>query len=182
VKEIILAAVSGAILVLLITFVLRVWHVRRRARAFVGLYLIALLGLAVTYWMTPQDLFGVPQTLALPNKPVGLLFAMFLYTAGFFGGVLQLYNLADRGLSLRMLIDIAETPSRSITAEQMVSAYSGGNGLQWMYAKRLEDMTQAHVILVDETHARLTPKGRTAAGIFLILKKFCRIAPVANAR
>src|SRR5450631_2559343 len=109
-KEIIVAAVSGALLCTLVTIAFRIWRFEHRARMLLSVFFICLCALVTLYMLTPDDFCGLSNDTIVPSRTAGLLFCFFLYTAGFFGGVLQIYNLADRGLSLRMLIDISMCP------------------------------------------------------------------------
>jgi hypothetical protein len=111
---------------------------------------------------------------------VDLAFAVFLYSVGFFGGILQLYNLADRGFSLRILIDILEAPSQSLSLDDVMRSYSAGRGIDWMYAKRLEDMQSAGLAKVEGECLVLTPKGQRVAKLFTWLQEFARVAPTAG--
>lgn len=90
-------------------------------------------------------------------------FACFLYTAGFWGGLVQLYNLADRGLSLRMLIDAVESPGSAVTASGIVSGYAAGRGLAWMYEKRLSGLARTGLIERRDGMASITARGRSVA-------------------
>src|ERR1700757_2239549 len=101
-KEIFVAALSGTLLCVLATIIFLTWQIKRRARTLLQVYLVCLCVLVATYLVTPDDLYVLPGDMVVPSRAAGLLFCGFLYSAGFFGGVLQIYNLADRGLSLRM--------------------------------------------------------------------------------
>jgi hypothetical protein len=95
------------------------------------------------------DLGFLPSEMVMPIAWVDIAFAVFLYGVGFFGGLLQLYNLADRGFSLRIPIDILEAPSQGMRLDDVLQGYSWGRGIGWMYAKRLEDMQTAGLAEVE---------------------------------
>src|SRR5438132_563254 len=107
-----LALAVGSILAycVVITVVLRLGRVRQRALVMTVIFILSLpvfIALCVT-------------ALASEADPVAeAAFAALLYMAAFFGGILQLYNLADRGLSLRMLIDIHQAPDGCCTAREV---------------------------------------------------------------
>ena len=103
-----------------------------------------------------------------------LLFALALYAAGFFGGILQLYNLADRGLSLRMLIDILEEPSSTLSPDRMITRYGGGQGIVWMYDKRIHDMIFSNLVKESNGNLILTRRGFALARIYSALRAIAR--------
>jgi hypothetical protein len=169
-KEIIVAALSGALLCVLVTIIFRAWRIERRARLLLHVYLICLCALAAIYLATPDDLGVLPRAMVVPSRAAGLLFCGFLYSAGFFGGVLQVYNLADRGLSLRMLIDISLSEAGTMTPLEMTRAYAAGKGLDWMYNKRLDGMVATGLARWVDDSIQITPKGAGLARLFSRLK------------
>ena len=98
--------------------------------------------LAVVYLLTPADLWLLPDALLDDPPWFGLVFCLGLWFAGFFGGILQLYNLTERGMSLRMLIDVAQSGDRGMTADEIMRDYSAGQGIAWMYQKRLDGLLE----------------------------------------
>lgn len=174
-KAVILPLVVGLLLFAAISARLRWVPPKQPARALLGLYLAFLPVLLVAYAATPADLgFLGPQSVA-PVFPLELAFAVFLYTAGFFGGLLQLYNLADRGLSLRILIDILQARRGAMTAEEVVKGYAAGRGIAWMYQKRLEGMGYAGLAEIRDNRLVLTARGHSAARFFARLQRFARL-------
>jgi hypothetical protein len=143
-------------------------------------FLSVLPVLLVAHLLTPPDLGFLPAELVMPIACVDIAFAVFLYSVGFFGGILQLYNLADRGFSLRILIDILEAPSQVMTLDGIMQGYSADRGIAWMYAKRLEDMQSAGLAKVEGGSLVLTRKGRRVAGLFAWLQEFARVAPTPS--
>jgi hypothetical protein len=152
---------TGATLgyLLLITAVLRVASNTRRARLMTRVFLLTIPLAVVIHTLTPANLGVLPDMLVEPNQALDLAFGIFLYCAAFFGGVLQLYNLAERGFSLRILIDIDEYPTRCMDLARVLHLYSAGRGIDWMYAKRIDDMVGSRLISIDETLARNTRSG-----------------------
>ena len=130
----------------------------------VGLLLFAVISFRLRY--------------SAPKEPARTL---FLYSAGFFGGLLQLYNLSDRGLSLRMLIDILESPRGGMTTGDVAANYGAGCGIAWMYGKRLEGIAYAGLAEMHEKKMVLTARGRKLARLFAFLQNFARVdAPGAS--
>ena len=169
-KEVIVAALSGALLCVLATIIFQAWQIERRARLLLLVYLICLCVLLAIYLATPGDLGVLPRDMVVPNRAAGLLFCSFLYSAGFFGGVLQIYNLADRGLSLRMLIDISLSETGTMTPLDMTRAYAAGKGLDWMYDKRLMGMVATGLAQRVGESIQITKKGTSLARLFFRLK------------
>ena len=157
---ILLASGFGLATALLMTVILRRAQGKGLLKQLAMLYLAGVAALAVSSHLVISP-SGADHWLA-----VG--FACFLYTAGFWGGLLQLYNLADRGLSLRMLIDALESPEAAVTAGGTVSGYAAGRGLTWMYAKRLSGLAQAGLIERRDGMAVITARGRCAARLMAL--------------
>src|SRR5690242_417782 len=95
------AAYMGAITVLFLCC-----RVRHRAAAMTRVYLATLPVFVALHRLTPADLGFLPAQLTEPRAVIDLAFGILLWTAAFFGGILQLYNLADRGFSLRIIMDV----------------------------------------------------------------------------
>jgi hypothetical protein len=179
-KAILVAALAELLLFVCVSWGLRSGIARQRAR----LMLIAFIGvlpvLLAIHLLTPPDLGFLSAEHVMPIAWVDIVFSVFLYGVGFFGGILQLYNLADRGFSLRILIDILEAPSQAMRLDDVMRGYSAGRGIAWMYAKRLNDMQSAGLVRVDGECLVLTPKGRRVAKLFTWLQEFARITPKAG--
>jgi hypothetical protein len=179
-KAILLAALAGLLLFICVSACLRSGITQRRARLMLIAFLSVLPVLLAVHLLTPPDLGFLGTKLVMPIAWVDIGFAVFLYGAGFFGGILQLYNLADRGFSLRILIDILESPLQVMSLEDIMKGYSAGRGIAWMYAKRLEDMQSAGLAKVEGESLVLTPKGQRVAKLFAWLQVFARVAPTTR--
>jgi hypothetical protein len=175
-KEIIVAALSGALLCVLATVIFQAWQIERRARTLLQVYLICLCVLVVIYLVTPDSLYVLSRDIIVPSRAAGLLFCGFLYSAGFFGGVLQIYNLADRGLSLRMLVDISLSHAGKMTPLEMTRAYAAGKGLDWMYDKRLDGIVATGLARWVGDSIQITPKGAVLARLFSRLKAYAEVS------
>jgi hypothetical protein len=179
-KAILLAALAELVLLICVSICLRSGHIQRRARLMLIAFLFVLPVLLAAHLFTPPDLGFLSAGFVMPMGWIDLAFSMFLYGVGFFGGLLQLYNLADRGFSLRILIDVLEAPSGAISLDDVMQGYSAGRGITWMYGKRLEDMQSAGLARVEGECLALTPKGRRVARLFEWLQQFARVAPAAR--
>jgi hypothetical protein len=179
-KAILLAVLAGLLLFACASSGLRSGITQRRARLMLVAFLSVLPVLLAVHLLTPPNLGFLSAELVMPIAWVDIAFAMFLYGVGFFGGILQLYNLADRGFSLRILIDILETPSQAMRLDDVMQGYSAGRGIAWMYTKRLEDLQNAGLAKVEGESLVLTPKGQRVAKLFTWLQEFARVAPTAR--
>jgi hypothetical protein len=173
-KAILIAALFGILLFGAASSCFRQAQTTRRARLLVMLFLWALPLLVLVHLTTPDDLGFLSSSWVAPYWWVDLGFCFFLFASGFLGGLLQLYNLADRGLSLRMLIDILQSRDGALSAEEIVTSYSAGHGIVWMYQKRLGDMTAAGLIVARSDAICLSVKGRRMADLFAALREFVR--------
>jgi hypothetical protein len=179
-KAILLATLAESLLFVVVSACLRSGMTRRRARLMLIAFLCVLPGLVVLYLLTPPDLGFLRAEMVIPIAWIDLAFAVFLYTVGFFGGILQLYNLAERGFSLRILIDILEAPAQVMSLDGVMKGYSAGRGIAWMYAKRLEHMQSTGLARIDGDCLVLTPKGQRVAKLIAWLQEFARVASRAG--
>lgn len=174
-KGIILASLASGVSFVLATAILRLWRIERRAYAFLWVFAICF-GLVIAVDLaTPSDLMILPETLVATPRWFDLTSALFFFAAAFFGGVLQIYNLADRGLSLRILIDLQEQPDRRGTIESLFNEYGAGKGIGWMYQKRIDDMIRNGLIAIEDNIVTLTPRGAITARIFSIFRHLLRV-------
>ena len=178
-KAIFLSLAAGVILFGTITVRLRLAPTDNRVGPMLQIFFVILALLVVANLLSPANLGFLPETLTLHFVWVDLIFSLFLYAAGFFGGVLQLYNLADRGFSLRILIDIMESRDGHISIDQVMQGYSAGHGIDWMYDKRIEGIVRTGLVILDGDRMVLTSKGLRAASVLAWLQDFLRV-PQAN--
>lgn len=173
-KAILLAAAMTLVLFVVATLLLRTIRTPRRVRALTLGYAVCLALLAALWCSTPDDLGFLPAALLTEPRWLDFTAALFFFTAAFFGGVLQLYNLADRGFSLRILIDAMESPATG-DIDRMMANYSRGQGISWMYRKRMDGLLAGGIVTVSGGAVALTPKGTRAAALFSALRDFLRV-------
>jgi hypothetical protein len=173
-KAILLALLAGLSVLGTTTVIFRVASAARSAKTMLLVFLIIAPVLTGLVLLTPADLGFLPTMLVSPLTVVDLGFALFLYTAGFFGGLLQLYNLADRGFSLRILIDAHELQFGCTSLDLVMTGYSAGKGIAWMYRKRIDGMTATGLIRLEAGNMELTGKGWRVARGFGWLRDFTR--------
>ncbi len=178
-KAICLASAMTVMLFVVATLALRYKQSPHRVRQLTLCYLACLVALALLWGQTPEDLgFLAPGLLAEPRW-LDLAAMLFFFSAAFFGGVLQLYNLADRGFSLRILIDLMEA-LEPVDLDQMMTGYSRGRGISWMYRKRIDDLLAGGFIGKSAGSLALTPKGAAFAPLFARLRRFFRLQAVGQ--
>jgi len=174
-KAICLAALAILVYTLVVTVGARSYKTDRRALVMTMTFACSLMALAVLWYATPADLGFLPaQLLAEPPWLDGAA-TLFFFSSAFFGGVLQLYNLADRGFSLRILIDTLESDAGTTDIDDILTGYSRGRGMAWMYHKRLDGMLQGGFVRAEQDSILLTPKGARKAAIFAALRRFSRL-------
>jgi hypothetical protein len=137
------------------------------------IYFVCLIGAASLWFVTSADLGFLAHSLRIEPPWLDLSLMLFFFSAAFFGGILQLYNLADRGLSLRILIDFAEADSRIIDIDWLVANYGGGKGLAWMYGKRITGMLETNLVERKAEMIELTSKGVRAAAVLFPFVASC---------
>jgi len=166
-KAICLASAMTVVLLVLVTFCFRLYPSAHRARQMLLVYLFCLAVLVALWFATPDDLGLLGRSLLA--KPTWLDFAatLFFFSAGFFGGALQLYNLCDRGFSLRILVDMLEAPTGGVDVDYLSANYSSGRGLVWMYRKRIDDIVAARFVIHTNKSVTLTAKGQMLADLFI---------------
>jgi hypothetical protein len=173
-KAILLASGASALLFILGTWRLRSAPARGGAATLLGAFLVVLAALTAAYLLTPPDLGILHPRLQIRPAALDFAFALFLFGAAFFGGILQLYNLAERGLSLRMLIDILHSSKGEMTVEEVRKSYGGGRGIASMYEKRLDGLCETGLAVRRGGDLALTERGRQAAAVFSRLRQFVR--------
>ena len=161
-QPIFIALLAEVICFLLMTLILRVVRTEKKAKMITCCFLAVLPLLILFHILSPS------------YDGVSLIFSIFLYVAGFFGGLLQLYNLADRGFSLRILIDIDESPSKQMSLDEIMTGYSQGRGIEWMYTKRIEDMKLQNLVTIVNGIVSNTEKGGKVATLFSRLRRCFR--------
>ena len=176
-KAVILATAMTIVLLVIVTLVLRFHPTPRRARQMMLSYFACLIGTALVWFATSADLGFLAQSLLIEPPWLDLSLMLFFFSAAFFGGVLQLYNLADRGLSLRILIDFAEVDPRIIDTDWLIANYGGGKGLAWMYEKRIAGMLETNLVERRASTIALTSKGARTAAVLFAVRRFLRLEP-----
>jgi hypothetical protein len=166
-KAICLASAMTVVLLALVTFCFRLYPSAHRARQMLFVYLFCLAVLVALWFATPDDLGLLGRSLLTKPASLDLAAMLFFFSVAFFGGALQLYNLCDRGFSLRILIDMLEAPTDAVDVDYLTTNYSSGRGLVWMYRKRIDDIVAARFINQVNKRIVLTAKGEMFADLFI---------------
>jgi hypothetical protein len=174
-KAVIVAAAMTLVLLVLVTLAFRLHPTDRRARQMTLLYIVCVLAAVLVWFVTPFDLGFLAPSLLIEPRWLDLLLMLFFFSSAFFGGILQLYNLADRGFSLRVLIDLNATTPCSGGVDTLVKTYGGGQGLAWMYGKRLHGLLAGDFVRRNGDTLELTPRGRRTAEMFDAAHRFLRL-------
>jgi hypothetical protein len=174
-KAIGLASTMTIVLLLFATLTFRLFQSEQRVRQLAVLFAICAALLVCVWLATPDDLGVLSPSLMVVPRWLDLLLALFFFSAAFFGGVLQLYNLADRGFSLRILIDALEHPSGTVDIDRLIAEYGGGRGIRWMYDKRVGDMLQGEFIARAADNLVLCRKGVSLGDLFTHVRRFLRL-------
>ena len=173
-KGLLLAAAGSLALAAVITVLLRLARPEWRVRALLRTFVASLPVFAAAYLLTPADLWILPSRL-VDGRVVGACYGLAVYGALFLGGWLQLYNLAERGCSLRILIDVDEHPGRAMTPADVLRAYGGGRGMDWMVAKRLDGLVTEGFAELRSGRLEPTARGRRAAAVFAATRRALRL-------
>jgi hypothetical protein len=170
-KSLLLATAFAVGYLIVATLLFRLFSVQKRAKAMTLLFLASTVPLTVLFFATPADLGFLPVWLTEPIFLVDYCFCMFLYAGAYGGGILQLYNLADRGFSLRIVIDVAKNP-QGLSTDEIFHGYSEGQGLPWMYEKRIQNLLENEMCEVKEGQLRNLSAGTRLAKFFGGLRTF----------
>ena len=173
-KSLLLAVGFTLAYLIVVSVLFRFFTIQKRARAMTLLFIFMMPALTVLYMMTPADLGFLPALLTEPIFLVDYFFCMFLCAAAYGGGILQLYNLADRGFSLRIVIDVSRHAD-GLTVDQIFSAYSDGKGLPWMYDKRIQNLLENQMCTIQRGQLQNLPSGTRLAKLFGRLRAFLHL-------
>jgi hypothetical protein len=175
VKAIILAGCGALAYLALATVLFRVTVPRSRATAMLGLFAATVPLLIAAHILTTPDLGVLPPALTNPSAPVDFAFTLFLYLTAFLGGSLQLYNLAERGFSLTIMMDVVRAGERGMTLDDVRRGYSRGHGIGWMFEKRIRDMQAGDAIALEGDDVVLRPRGARVAALAGAVRDFLHL-------
>lgn len=181
-KGFVLAALFSLAYAAVVLVVFRTSHPERRAALMLWIYLGFLPFLVAAIAVTPVNLGFLPDRLTEPHRWLDGAFGLFTFSASVFGGWLQLYNVADRGLSLRILIDAMEKADHTVTPAYLESAYGRGKGIRWMYGKRLGDLERLRLVHRAADALAVTGPGRRNGVLIMRLRRLYAIGWMTGRR
>ena len=174
-KALLLALGCSLLYAAAVTVLFRRRQMRDRAAAMLRLFLSTVPVYLAAYAATPADLGFLAPGLVEPRYVPACAFGLFVHAALFFGGWWQVYNLADRGGSLHILLAIDESPERALPAPEIASRYGSGRGLHWMLGKRIDGILDTGLATLRDGRLRTTPRGARVARLFGPLRAFLQL-------
>src|SRR5262249_19180821 len=131
--------------------------------------------LIVLWLASPGDLGILPRSMVVTPAWLDLLLTVFFFTAAFFGGVLEVFNFAGRGFSLRMVIAAVGRADGRADVDRVLASYGAGQGVRWMYGKRLHNLLKQNLVHRAGRSIVLTVAGERAADLFIGIRDFLRL-------
>jgi len=174
-KAIIVATLVVLTMAATVTLTFRTLHPPRGAAVLAKVFFALVPVLVVAWGVTSDDLGFLPRSVLAEPAWFDLTACLFFYTAAFGGGVLQLYNLAERGFSLRILAELHAAKGSPMSLDEIAERYSDGRGLAWMYDKRLNGLVQQRLVVVEGGAVTLTGRGWFWARRLADLRRFLRL-------
>ena len=170
-KAILIATGMSIIYIVAAAMAFRLLRANVRTAAFLNrLFLLTLLAAIGIYYLTPRDLGFLPGSM-IENPVLEVIFLLFIYNSAYFAGILQVYELADRGFSLRISIDIDKSGG-CMTVPEVMQSYSMGKGTRWMYQKRIDGLLAMKLIETRGERIVVTLSGERLAASMSRLRRF----------
>jgi Zn-dependent protease with chaperone function len=121
----------------------------------------------IAYFLLPpwQGIYSLEGALVFLS---GLFLYIFLFL-----GYCQFYFIVDRSISVRVMIEIEKSATKSHDFDEIKKVYSFDRVL----SRRLEHMVHSGYLSREADHYMNTRKGRFVAYLFRFLKDFLRIGP-----
>jgi len=89
---------------------------------------------------------------------------------------MEAYSMICRGFSLRIITDIYL--NNSLTANEIITEYSDGRGIDWMIRKRINSIEKLKLISFKDEYMRLQSSLGICIGfIGIIFKKILKMGP-----
>ena len=117
-------------------------------------------------------LIPVFPTGSVSSTIISFLNGIVIYVFLFFG-YCQFYFIIDRSISVRVMIELENSPEKQLTVEQIKEAYS----LDYLLLRRLGHMVGTNYITENAGYYKNTRKGRYEARLFKFLKEFLQLGP-----
>ncbi len=139
---------------------------------YAALYLILPAGYVVVETGGPAAFFSTAPlgTIVAATMAIYFLSGFMLYLFLFLG-YCQFYFIVDRSISVRVMIEIENSPERSLSAGEIQRVYP----FKGILDRRLEHMVYGNYIRELDGRYLNTRKGRVQARVFGFLKDFLRL-------
>jgi hypothetical protein len=151
-----------------------------RPQRHTGLFAVALLVSTpvyfVLYWITPADLWCLPQAWTCSIPWLDLLYGFVVFG-------LNVHSFVDTviagcsGFSVSLLVAILERPDRQATTEYLVAQFKPADGSDLIYGWRVPHLEKRGYLRVDPASGNcvLTAKGRFIARVARFLKRLMNL-------
>ncbi len=164
-------------------FTFRKFEPKGRFRALVIIFFSLMPLYAVVYFLIPTGYMIYASIGAVSAKPVISLETAYKLTAvlnflsGFFLyiflflGYCQFYFIVDRSISVRVMIEIENSPQKRLSFEELKKPYSG----EEIFLRRLGHMLEGNYLKDESGYYSNTKKGRLEARLFGFLKNLLKL-------
>lgn len=157
-------------------------EIKRRFKTLVIIFFSLFPVYALLYFLIPSDTLIIVPVIPSPVvslKLVNLLYGMLNFMIGFmlyiflFLGYCQFYFIVDRSISVRVMIEIANSVEKKLTFEEIEEIYN----FDIILSRRLEHMEYGKYVVNNKGYYSNSKKGNFEAKIFKFLKEFLRLGP-----
>ncbi len=166
-KGIVIAFFCFILFLLIHAVIFHNWKVKKRFQAIIIIFYSLFLVYTLIYFLTPSFL-----TYADSSVIAGFVNGVVIYVFLFFG-YCQFYFIIDRSISVRVMIELENSPEKQLTAEEIKKVYS----LDSLLTRRLGQMVGTNYIVESSGFYKNTRKGRYEARFFKFLKDFMQLGP-----
>lgn len=161
--------------------IFRTFELKERFKTLVNIFFSLFPIYILLYILIPYDIVSVvPSEPVKPHLPLwlievlsaavnfssGLMFYIFLFL-----GYCQFYFIVDRSISVRIMIELENSPEKKLSFDEIKRIYDFNEIL----SRRLGHMIGSKYIVEDSGYYINTPKGRFEAKVFKFLKDFLNL-------
>lgn len=169
------------VFLILHVIIFRKFELEERFKALVNIFYSLIPLYALLYILIPYDLVSVvPAEPVKPHLPlwlIELLSGVFNFLAGLmfyvflFLGYCQFYFIVDRSISVRVMIELENSPEKKLSFDEIKKIYDFNEIL----SRRLGHMADSKYIVQNSGYYTNTKKGRLEAKTFKFLKDFLNL-------
>ena len=181
-KTIIIGLFCFVLFLALHIVIFRTMEIKRRFKTLVIIFFSLFPIYALLYFLIPSDTLIIVPVIPSPVvslKLVNLLYSALNFMIGLmlyvflFLGYCQFYFIVDRSISVRVMIEIEDSPVKKLTFEEIERIYN----FNTILSRRIEHMKYGKYIVDDKGYYINTKKGKFEAKVFRFLKEFLRLGP-----